>query len=70
MSSANGPGGVSSHADRIQARYIDELVDKRDALLAENQRLRDALERIKREAGNEGFVCSRVAREALAGDAA
>lgn len=39
-----------------------------EELATENQRLRDALDRITRESGNAGFVSSRIAREALAGE--
>ncbi len=46
----------------------DELEKERDALLAENRRLREALERI-RIGGFPAYLVADIAREALAGDA-
>ncbi len=75
---------MSGHADTIRKALVHGLseedtyglrsqgLDALDALLAENQRLRDALERIESfSAHTEGALYSvrGIARDALAGDA-
>jgi hypothetical protein len=69
---------VSSHADTIRRAIFaqdamlggldTEACAALDALLAEIERLREALEQIARTSGNIYCVPSEVAREALAGD--
>ncbi len=71
------PGDAMSHADTIRRAITGHLTKVEDdtalaaldALLAENQQLREALERILTLPGAEGSGAAQIAREALAGDA-
>ncbi len=72
---------MSSHADTIRQHFEpgfaedDKVLAALDALLAENQRLCEALERIVRKGvafdakGTHSKAVCEIAREALAGDA-
>jgi cell division protein FtsB len=56
---------MSGHAD---IRQLQRLSDERDALVAENQRLRDALETTEEWAHEQGYdVLAKRLRAALAG---
>jgi hypothetical protein len=57
---------VSGHADYATTQQAHDLLAQVNRLLAENQRLREALERI---ADVPEWWQGEVAREALAGDA-
>ena len=61
---------MSSHADplkQVEHLSLPGITAERDALLAENQQLREALERIV--ATDNWHAMDGTAREALAGDA-
>ncbi len=71
---------MSSHAERYddlafeftayrqtREKDVQYLLDQRDALLAENQRLRDVAEAVLNDEGASSLLQA-IAREALAGD--
>ncbi len=61
---------MTGHADTIRLHDQLRAVEaERDALLTDNQRVRDALREIKEHDYLDGDECRRIAREALAGDA-
>ncbi len=66
---------MSGHADTIRRelkRHTPDVPERAfaalDALLAENQRLREAHREIAEHDYLDGDECRRIAREALAGD--